>query len=264
MWKGQNFYTCLLSSSIAIFVFILVVEQIFFMNNKKTGHYRAIMSGFCCFDCYNAKKNKYSPSRIITNILLPLLNQVLTYIYGFFCQTFVDYWRIPLSPKVENVDRDSEYQKCSRCKQHNAQDYHKTKDRICVFCDSKWQENGQKTLLGDGKVDNVERKLLAEIESHGLCVTAISKLVTASSENSFMPLLQTAILFPRYFHQLDMFYLMQKKDCQVKTKLKTLSVSKMISTTKRPETNFDKISNSFYETYVGLTSMLQEFKRFNA
>ena len=88
---------------------------------------------------------------------------------------------------------------CHRCKQH---DHSKPKSRICVFCDTKFEENGQKTVLGDGKADDEERQLLAEVESHALCVTATSKLVTASSENSFMPLLQMALLFPRYFFLL--------------------------------------------------------------
>ena len=176
-----------------------LVELVFFMNNEKTGHYRAIMSGFCCFDCYKAQPTICSPSKLFTYIFLPVLNQVLTYIYSFLCLTFVNYWRLPLSTKVENVDREYDHEMCHRCKQH---DHSKPKSRICVFCDTKFEENGQKTVLGDGKAEDEERQLLAEVESHALCVTATSKLVTASSENSFMPLLQMALLFPRYFFLL--------------------------------------------------------------
>ena len=137
-----------------------------------------------------------SPAKVLTWILLPILNQMVAFSYGYFCKTFVDYWRSPESGKIGNTieHTDTEEDSCQTCKDHKNNTYVRNDNMsICVFCNTKPGNNGKRILLGYGKASDNERKLLKEIEGHDHNVTAISKLVTAATENSFMPLLHTLI-----------------------------------------------------------------------
>ena len=188
-------------SSFSIFVFMYLSELYFFMGSDKTLHYRAIMSGYCCTECYQDTKWYFSPAKIITYILLPIMNQIIAFIYGFFCKTFVDYWRCPASSKIGTIDREHRNGKCKRCEEHKhnmEENSMVSNNSICVFCDTKPGDNKERILLGDGKASDDERKLLEDIENHKSNVTAISKLVTAATENSFMPLLQLTLVFPNF------------------------------------------------------------------
>ena len=192
-------------SSFSIFLFMYLSELYFFMGYDKTLHYRAIMSGYCCTGCYQDTEWYLSPAKTFTWLLLPILNQIITFIYGFFCETFVDYWRCPASSKIGDINRENTNGKCKRCKVHknNMEEdsivsNNSRYNSICVFCDTKAGENGERILLGDGKASDDERGLLKEIETHESDVTAISKLVTAATENSFMPLLQLTLVFPNF------------------------------------------------------------------
>ena len=167
------------------------------MGSDKTLHYRAIMSGYCCIGCYQDTEWYFSPAKTFTWILLPIMNQIIAFIYGFFCKTFVDYWRRPASSKIGTIDREHRNGKCKRCEEHRNNMEEKS-NSICVFCDTKPGDNKERILLGDGKASDDERELLEEIDTHKSNVTAISKLVTAATENSFMPLLQLTLVFPNF------------------------------------------------------------------
>ena len=190
-------------SSFSIFLLMYLSELCFFMASDKTLHYRAILSGFCCTGCYKDTEWYFSLAKMITTLLLPMLNQIIVYVYDFFCKTFIEYWRSPASSKIGTIKRDPDGN-CKRCKAHknNMEEKQNVQDNrynsICVFCDTKPGIKGERILLGDGKASDAERKLLEEIEKHKSDVTAISKLVTAATENSFMPLLQLSLVFPNF------------------------------------------------------------------
>ena len=86
-------------ASLLIFVIIYVAEISFVMNNDKTKHYRASINGYCCWPCYNNHEQFCSPKLLIW-IFIPMLNQLLIYVYAFWMKTFVAYWRLPLNTKV--------------------------------------------------------------------------------------------------------------------------------------------------------------------
>ena len=90
------------SASLFIFVIIYVAEVVFVMNNDNTKHYRASINGYCCWPCYETFEKNCSP-KVLIWLFIPMLNQLLVYVYAFWMKTFVAYWRSPVNNKVNRL-----------------------------------------------------------------------------------------------------------------------------------------------------------------
>ena len=141
-------------------------------------------------------------------LVLPFFNQMVIYIYGFWVRTFVRYWNkryllektiknnekeedegvtVVDAPKKNCVDRiiNTIWKLIACCHQKNDPD---------LQCDPHCYSNIQKNDIGN------EKNILVLNEMQDRCdkTVTIGKIVTSATENSFMPLLQLSLLFPRF------------------------------------------------------------------
>ena len=179
-------------TSLMVFIMVYLAEVLFLMSNEKTCHYKSVLSGFCCWQC--CRKFKLKSKRGIFKYIIwatsSALNQILVHIYAFVIETFVDYWRTPFNKKVENVTTHvSSY--CTGCRCNAC----RNDECVCIFCSSK-MDNGQRANLRDGKYG---LEILEDYKNH---TSSLSKLVTLSTEDSFMPLIQLSILFPIFLSKI--------------------------------------------------------------
>ena len=100
--------------SCLVFILTWFMECFFILFDKNSKHYRAMAVGHCCWNrLYKDKPNlKIKILRFMIWIVVSLLSQILTAIYGFYIQEFVEYWR----PTKKERPVDSKSNKdCSRC-----------------------------------------------------------------------------------------------------------------------------------------------------
>ena len=169
----------LFASGIAIFLLNYLADSFFVMNDKSTNHYKAWMAGYCCWEQLLKEKKRTFLMRFYWYFVLPVINQITIYVYGFYVRSFGAYWRKKLikMQKVKNqktdvkktdvTETDGDSKKCTNrnCFKNITEKDIKRFDRL--------QDNCDKTVT-------------------------VGKIITSSTENAFMPLLQLSILFPNF------------------------------------------------------------------
>ena len=147
--------------SVLLITYVLEVSYTLFKYPK---HYSAVFSGFCC------ENNPLSSTKIYC-FILPLFQQLTTLLYQHWMDSFVDYWEEKKLPNTSII-----LQSCIRCK-----DCEKCSNiTICVFC--------SKNCGNIEELENLKKK------SNDIC--SHSRYLIAATENTLMPLIQLAFLFP--------------------------------------------------------------------
>ena len=149
--------------SISILLITYGLEVIYTMF-KYPRHYSAVFSGFCCEYNPSARTRFYC-------VVLPLFQQLTTLVYQHWMDSFVDYWREKKLPNTYAISIA-----CNRCK--DCENCRNT--TICVFC--------SKNCGNIEELENLKKK------SNAIC--SHSKYLIATTENTLMPLVQLAFLFP--------------------------------------------------------------------
>ena len=164
----------LFASGIAIFLLNYISDSFFVMNDESTNHYKAWMAGYCCWEKVPKNKKRTFLLQFYWFFVLPIINQITIYVYGFYVRSFGAYWRKKLikMQKVQNkktdvTEPDGASKKCKNDKCFK----NITEEDIKIF--DKLQDNCDKTVT-------------------------VGKIITSSTENAFMPLLQLSILFPNF------------------------------------------------------------------
>ena len=126
------------SSSISNFSRILIgipvrrSAYLIFFCYRRSRHYLSVISGYCCNGHHmNNLKNSNKwirilfrwPLKVLTVILLTLVNQISVFIYGFVTQVFIEYWR-PTEKKKPDIKYGCK--KCKKCLKENV--------CICIYC----------------------------------------------------------------------------------------------------------------------------------
>ena len=134
---------------------------------KYPRHYSALFSGYCC---------EHNPKSVYLNLygfILPMFQQITSLIYGHWIHSFVDYWKSKEMSNFSKIKRSTICERCIKCRMC----YNTT---ICVFC-CKNAEHFDELEALKRKADKV---------------ASDSKFLIASTENSLMPMVQLAFLFP--------------------------------------------------------------------
>ena len=159
----STFHSSLGLISISILLFTYVFEVIYTMY-KYPRHYSAIFSGFCC------EYNPLARTRFYC-FILPLFQQLTTLIYQHWIESFVIYWKEKKPPNTSIISNACKRcENCEKCRQTT----------ICVFCSKN--------------CGNLEELESLNKKSNAIC--SYSKYLIASTENTLMPLIQLAFLFP--------------------------------------------------------------------
>ena len=157
--------------SMTIFALTFIFDITLILMNSASQHYLAIIAGHCCW-------NQVTLTNLINWliwILIVPINSALMYLYDFWIKTFSEYW---LNNTKEVPKTDCNVKGCDTC------------DCICIYCGRNSKEKSKLSSLSEN--------------SFKLCYLA--KIVTFSSENALMPLLQLSILLP------NVLYLFPKED----------------------------------------------------
>ena len=164
-------------SCLSIFVLNYSADAIFVMTDKSARHYKAIMAGYCCWKAVPKSGTRSKLLKFYWHFFLPLINQMAIYVYGFWVRTFGTFWRKQML-KMSMIKRksfdevDSSKKKKCKAEPENPNCFRNITDREIETFD-KMQDQCDKTVT-------------------------VGKIVTSSTENSFMPLLQLSILFPNF------------------------------------------------------------------
>ena len=196
-------------AALIIFAFNYMTDGYFVMTDKDTTQYKAIMiPGFCCWKSCDTVMSKSTTKKVLMNIywygILPLFNQVLIYVYGFWVRNFVRYWKKrhqlekAIKKKSEDqVDHDDSTQQnsngicCSRV----------WKWMTCCFKINRppcTNATCYKSITQNDIKEDKNNDILNDMQDKCDKTVTIGKIVTASTENSYMPLLQLSILFPSF------------------------------------------------------------------
>jgi hypothetical protein len=161
-------------SGIAIFLLNYLTDSFFVMNDKSTEHYKAWMAGYCCWKQVPNEKKRRFLLKFYWYFILPLINQITIYVYGFYVRSFGSYWRKKLI-KMQKVKN----QKTDVSETDGAE---KTCDNANCF----------------KNITEKEIKTFDELQDNCDKTVTVGKIITSSTENAFMPLLQLSILFPNF------------------------------------------------------------------
>jgi ankyrin repeat protein len=161
----------------------IIGEILCVLRNPAAKTYKAISSGYCCEDNPDAQKIR---SWLIMFILL-ILQPFSTFVYSFYIKQFDKFGEMYKSEKkkksedADDATNNMEVKDCVRCRHcHNrAKSTH-----ICTFCRQNTNVDTRTKIANDASL-----------------LRTISKMVTSSTENSFMPLLQLVFLFSRVIKQ---------------------------------------------------------------
>ena len=179
-----------------IFLFTYFCDFIFVMSDRKSRHFLSTMVGVCC---WNNLCSKVKTSSMIKKLLawcpyciswffVFILNPICISVYGFWMETFVEYWRKTNKKRPINDDVVSDEENvCSHCKGCQETDM---KVSLCVFC-------------GKNASDDVAEDIGSKREDLGrdsFYIKTISKIVTSAIENSLMPLIQLPLFFPKLLY----------------------------------------------------------------
>ena len=200
-------------AGLAIFFLIYITDAYFVMTDENTKQYKAIMiPGCCCWRSCEQMMSKCKIKKLVMHVywyfVLPFFNQMVIYIYGFWVRTFVRYWnkRYQLEKTIKNnakeeaegvTEVDALPKNCVERIINTIWNlitgYRQKKDPD-LHCDPHCYSNIQKN-----DIDN-EKNILVLNEMQDRCdkTVTIGKIVTSATENSFMPLLQLSLLFPRF------------------------------------------------------------------
>ena len=86
-----------------IFLLTYLFSFIFVMLDERALHYCATSIGYCCWNCRGSKSNICVKSlHFLMFGFLFLLNDIWTSVYGFWMETFVEYWRASEKKKPKN------------------------------------------------------------------------------------------------------------------------------------------------------------------
>ena len=86
-----------------IFLLTYLFSFIFVMLDERALHYCATSIGYCCWNCRGSKSNICVKSlHYLMFGFLFLLNDIWTSVYGFWMETFVEYWRASEKKKPKN------------------------------------------------------------------------------------------------------------------------------------------------------------------
>ncbi len=161
--------------TLAIFLFGSLAEFVIITSSKGGELYGCHISGICCPQS-KMKRNKKAQSNIVDiviKIYLSLLQPFATQIYEFYVQEFVGFW---LSPHgKQGVKMEENRKDCFACRDCESPTC------ICIVC-------GRNALLNE--------ETLVKLRNYSSFVRSLSKMVTANTENSLMPLLQMTFLLP--------------------------------------------------------------------
>ena len=195
----------LFAAALAIFAFNYMTDSFFVMTDKNTRQYKAIMiPGFCCWDSCVQVMSQSGIKKVLMNMywygILPLFNQVFIYIYGFWVRNFVRYWkkRHLLEKAIKKKSED------------HVDHVEQNSDGICSYVwklmkrcfkiDGSSCTNAKcyKSITQNDIKEDKNMKILNDMQDKCDKTVIIGKIVTASTENSYMPLLQLSILFPSF------------------------------------------------------------------
>ena len=193
-------------SSLLVFALTYFADGFFVMTNENTKQYKAVMVP--CFCCLEKLTSQWAKSflRIYWYGILPFFNQVFIYIYGFWVRTFVGYWkrRHQLEKAIKNeTEKDDEVDAPGSVKIVKRDSESSAFWKWLSCCDKK----SSKTAKSEPECRNPncyknikhnDINKLDQMQDHCDKTVTIGKIVTSSTENSFMPLLQLSILFPGF------------------------------------------------------------------
>ena len=157
--------------SVIILLLTWLTEVITIIIQMKRGckhyiNYCETFSGACC------KKHR-ALLVYAAGFLLPLTQQVSSFIYEHWLNTFVLYWKD--KPKQLMQSKASKHKMCTKCSKCQNSKLH-----VCVHC-SRNAEDFEK---------------LDELKDHANKVADHSRTLIASTENLLMPMIQLSFLFP--------------------------------------------------------------------
>ncbi len=175
--------TCLVTglNSWSVFVFALGVmiytwiAEVFIVLIPEVGRqYKATGYGYCC--PHNLKEKKWWR---ITGIKLVMcvLQSFATQVYEFYIQEFVAIW-VNFKPPTIKEEKRKICAACNGCTSVTC---------ICTFC---------------GKNACQRQEELVLLRSNASYLRGLSKLVTASTENALMPLVQLIFMAPYIIHSM--------------------------------------------------------------
>ena len=191
-------------SSLLVFALTYFSDGFFVMTNENTQQYKSVMVP--CFCCLEKLSSQWAKSflRIYWYGILPFFNQVFIYIYGFWVRTFVGYWkrRHQLEKAIQNeTEKYDELDGKVLVKEENPESSSCWKWLAC--CDKKSSKTAKSKpecknpyCYKNIKYNDIDK--LDQMQDHCDKTVTIGKIVTSSTENSFMPLLQLSILFPGF------------------------------------------------------------------
>ncbi len=175
--------TCLVTglSSWSVFIFALGVltyswlaEIVIVLFPEVGEQYLAIGCGYCCSK--NLKAKKWWRKSCI-KVLMCALQPFATQVYEFYIQEFVAIWINFKQPAFKGEAKET----CAACEGCNAEKC------ICTFC---------------GKNAGKLQEELVLLRANASYLRGLSKLVTASTEDALMPLLQLIFLAPYITHAM--------------------------------------------------------------
>ena len=160
--------------SMAIFALTYAFDITLVLLNPASKHYLAVISGHCCWSQVSLK-NLFN--WVIWIYLIPI-NLAIMFLYDFWIKTFTEYWK--------NNDKEIPRTACDAKGCLNC-------DCVCICC---------------GKQSKDETKL-AELSEKSFKLCHLARIVTFSTENALMPLLQLSVLLP------NVLYLFPKEETVV-------------------------------------------------
>ena len=173
-------------TSMCIFALTYCFDLIFVMSDQKSNHYYATLVGFCCWS--NFVESTSRVKKVFFYLCWAFLfafNQVLAALYGFLMELFVDYWRPTDNQRPVTSRQDCGW--CLNCDHYEDEEVGMCSGGIkciCIFCSRN---------ANDSKESQAK---LQELKNDSFFVMTLDKVVTSSTENSFMPLVQLSIVFP--------------------------------------------------------------------
>ena len=106
----------LFSTSLSIFVLTFCFDLLFVMSDKKSNHYLATLVGFCCWKNFKDHTTPFQKTLYwFCWIPLFIFNQIFTPLYGFFMESFVEYWLPTPKQRPAGKARKAPCSKCHLC-----------------------------------------------------------------------------------------------------------------------------------------------------
>ena len=173
------------AGSISIFVFTYIADAVLVMTSNHTKHFKATMVGSCCYKSLSNSKVKQRLRTCYWYGILPLFNQIVIYAYHFYVQAISDYWKSMLSLKLRLKELKTTLNQPGSTTKG-------CKNSQCV-----------KNIEEDDNVLDTNVQKVKRIQNECQMTAILSKIITASTENAFMPLLQLATLFPNFIALFD-------------------------------------------------------------